>query len=240
VGCYIGDAPVSSGGTGFNGAGILELNYVTSRFGASSWQLGSVYYGGDGGSRINKILTQSTGSGYEIYGCGQVSASGDNTTVNPTNASGDAITLTLTNKDIWVLKMNNTMTSVASDQYNKSNVFVAAGTDLTYMSSYQYAETGPLSARNVDGSGFIPWLNPATGSTITSPATFYLNFANNTNEGASDMTFTSDGEIAVISLVNIIGANTRNIGNTNDSVVLSATGAGLRRNLMSTRTAMLS
>ena len=229
---------VKDAGSGFSGAFIMQLNYG-SVIGPPIWNLGNVYYGGDGGhtgdgsigSSINKILTQSTGAyTYNIYACGEVSAttSGgptavDNTPITTDNADG-SITFDTYNKDIWLLKMDNTMASVSSQQYNKGNITVAGGTDLTHLSSYYYLETGPLTARNCSGPGYTPiaWWNPATSSNVYSEATEYLNFTNNYNEAAYDMVFTSDNKIAVITLVNLIGSNPKNIGYTARNVVRNA------------------
>jgi len=71
---------ITGTGSELNGAGIVQLNYASG-----SWSLGNSFYGPDptgsssiSGSTITKLLTQSTGSGYNIYACGTISVDGDN------------------------------------------------------------------------------------------------------------------------------------------------------------------
>lgn len=178
-----------------SGSGVSVGGMVGLTYSGSTWTTTGSYYGGYSGygSAINKILTRPNGSGgYDIYGCGAISESGDNATSPTTSTlSTSGYTFTLYNKDIWVVHTDNTFASGAYDNYNKSNITVYDATTSAYEpinysytdpNIYPYQETGPLSARNIDPSTqYIEWMQaPLTYS--ESPATYYLNANNNINE----------------------------------------------------------
>lgn len=243
-----GHAEDNSSSGVFNGAGIITMDYASG-----SWSINKEYFGGHGygslplhsGSCITKILVKSTsGTTYDIYACGMVSAQDDNQlTPSAWNAdphSSSPISFFAFDKDMWVLKASNTMGGIIAtdDRYNKSNIKVDVGGGVlsainavgayTNTAIYRYQEVGPVTARNEDGlTGDIVWTDRSSGYLGTpylSSATLYLNAEHNKCEAAYDMVFTNDGsnDLAVIGLVNHIGTNAKSSNSETDAnVVLS-------------------
>ena len=165
-----------SGGGFFTGGFLLKLDNTSG-----SWTVGGSCYikNYDDESSINKIITKAkSGGGFDIYGCGEISAT---TTIDgATYSDGDEIdhtstldnldyTLHVSNKDIWIIHSDDAFSSIGSDFYSKENIMVNdAGTmrpisySYTNTNLYPYQETGPLSARNMDPNGYIMWKTTPT------------------------------------------------------------------------------
>jgi len=217
---------------GFNGAGIISMNYS-----GSAWALGGAYYAGNnGGSTITKILTKSTGtSTYDIYACGALSGIDDNETVSTTNLVGPT-TVTTFDKDVWLLSIKGDFSAVNFyNAFNKYNILLNGTTgpsiDANNSTTYPYQDFGPLTARNQTpyeyiegfycrGSGYPSY--PLDN--YSSNATYYFNFDHNENEFAGDMIFAADGNIALMAAVNVIGANPDNMGGMDGGSLLGYTG----------------
>ncbi|MES2701306.1 MAG: T9SS type A sorting domain-containing protein [Bacteroidota bacterium] len=228
-------------GGGFEGAGVVEYNFDPMSGSSGDWTSGHSWYGGAGGSVVNKLLVKATsGSTFDIYGCGALSSTETSSTIptindrytHPTidNLDDEDVTLTTYNKDIWVFNLNNTFATYKHDVYNKSNIIVnvTGGTsDITTYgtSTYPYQEFGPLTARNhvsnnalefMQMAGTFPFFSYAGNATIP------LGAPNNYNEIGVDMILTNDDKLAVIGLVNVIGSNKKSgIGYTTGGLIYS-------------------
>ncbi|XZF15495.1 right-handed parallel beta-helix repeat-containing protein [Chitinophagaceae bacterium MMS25-I14] len=193
-----GNCLTNTSPTAYWKAFVYKIDYVTWTMGPST-ELGAAYttslpVDGNGGNMFFKIRTKQTSSNtHEIFACGYKSGSADDnvvhsiTTVDPFNASisnpGEVI---VKDKDMWLVNLSSSL----SVGYEKT--FVKS--DINYPSSIVYTETGPFSARGIETS--------TTGLAAGTLATSYLKASVNNDERAYDFTFTSDGKIAMVGLVN--------------------------------------
>ncbi len=180
--------------TSYVSAVITRLNKNT---GTGNMEVQNSIYGGNstGENVFNKIITRGSGSSYEIYACGSISAGSDDntTTTSYSNTDGWYIPISIYHQDIWIAKTNGTLSSLSSVTYNKS-----------HLNSIVYTDVGPLTARNMDGSGRIIYNDPISGY-YYSDATIPLNSTNNKHCGAWDIIFANDGSLAVSAFVNYVG-----------------------------------
>ncbi len=147
------------------------------------------------GSAATKVLTKTnTSGGYEVYVCGFVSDSTlgsstvDEATATGTNADGHSATIRMYDKDIFLAKLPDDLSSNTFYRtYNKND-----------LPAIYYTETGPASARYTSANPNNR-INSSAGLTYT-----YLREAVNVDERASDMMVGADGEIELVAMTNFV------------------------------------
>ncbi len=187
---------------------IYKIDYNTwsltqSQDYGAYYNIGAVDY--QANNLFFKVRTRQTSSTtHELFACGYKSGSTDDNVghsfdvehmeINPTTSAISQLSvissgMTARDKDMWLLKLTPSL-SISFDQtFSKP--------DLNYPSSIHYTETGPYTARNISGS--IP--SPLGAE---SNAAEFLKDDVNKDERAYDFTFTNDGNVAMVGLVNQI------------------------------------
>jgi len=204
---------IVGGKTGYGGVGyafLMKVNYATrTTTYANTKVYGGTYGTADvkGENVFRKLLIKpETGSGYTIFACGEKSMAGDNDQKEVTNANGNPAGLYKHNKDMWLLKVNQSMTLLNEWTFDKVKVGYNEST-LTY------PEAGPFSARTMATDMSAAGYCGGCSTPHFLDATTHLKSDVNKDERAFDMTFTQDGKIAMIGLVNYIGVRGYNGGN---------------------------
>ncbi|MBL7711433.1 MAG: hypothetical protein JNL13_03175, partial [Chitinophagaceae bacterium] len=171
------------------GAGTY-WNAFVAKVSRSTMSITASYFAGNssGDNLFEKVLVQATGGGnYNIYASGYKSMSGDNTNVSGTNNSGNTVTLTKHNKDIWLLSLSSNFSTVLHNAtYNK--------TTLNYPSSLYYTEAGLLTARTMATAN----LSPVMTANLRADAGHDVN----NDERGYDMILSQDGKIIILALIN--------------------------------------
>ena len=191
-----------AGSDGDGKAFVAKINY-------SSKAVTHTYSNGGAGSGRNmfsKVITRPTVSSYEVIACGQMSMTGDRDTVSGANSTPCSPTpcpktLTINEKDIWVVSLSATLSSVGTENFsvtfNKSDLALVTMTDV-----------GPATARNLTSGS-----SPGNASPLL---VNNLKASVNHDERGDDLIISADGKIVITALTNIINIWGYGDGNGSD------------------------
>lgn len=206
---------------------IYKVDYNTWSL-AQSQDFGATYGAGPLDYGTNNIFfkirtRQTSATTHELFTCGFKSGSIDdnityNTDINgnPFQVSNEKIlpngygglfnsSVTVRDKDMWLMKLQSDFTVDYDNSFSKA--------DLNYPASIHYTETGPYTARTITST-----TNPYSILGGYTPASEYLKDEVNKDERAYDFTFTQDGNIAMVGLVNQIAPLNYLAGNGSKAV----------------------
>ena len=200
---YIVAGDASFPGSSSNFLSIAKINYTTHAITAATTAGGDFLHHGK--NNAYKILIKPTiGSAYDIYTCGFYSASDkDGTQITglpnaPTYFMGTVSTtetLTLLDKDIWLLRLDNNLANPISSTYPKSGLSpIPANTPV-----------GPASARGFTNTGGVIKIAGSELAGVLAedydPSTPDIQ---NYFEKATDMILDKDGNIVLVAMVNCL------------------------------------
>jgi hypothetical protein len=171
-----------------------------------------------GGSRIHKLITESTGgSTFNVYACGYRSMPGDNVEVEFQNLNSTDAFLYKRNKDIWVVSIDDDMSTVNfNNTYNKGSGNLADANIFP-----EYRSRGPLTARGMLGDNY----NAAYDAALSGVDEIQNNLNNTVNEDERGWDIIRVGnDLLVLGLTNSINIGQSGYNFDNGSIMFNNSG----------------